>query len=136
MVGVILNSQFFRFAVVGAGGFFVDGLLLVLLITLDWSLLLARLGSFACAVSIAWYFNRIWTFNKTGVAKARVVKQYGYYLTAQLIGAGINFGTFFLVIHWFPFLSSEPLIALTVGSSVAMCFNYVLAKKIVYAEVT
>jgi putative flippase GtrA len=136
VVGVILNSQFSRFAVVGAFGFFVDGLLLVLLITLDWSLLLARLGSFACAVSIAWYFNRKWTFNKKGVAQARVVKQYGYYLTAQLIGAGINFGTFFLVIHWFPFLSSEPLIALAVGSSVAMCFNYVLAKKVVYAEVT
>jgi putative flippase GtrA len=133
---VILNAQFFHFAVVGAVGFFVDGLLLVLLIALDWSLLLARLGSFACAVSITWYFNRVWTFNKTGVAKARFVKQYGYYLTAQLIGAGINFGTFFLVIHWFPVISSEPLIALAVGSSVAMCFNYVLAKKVVYAKVT
>jgi putative flippase GtrA len=136
VVRVILNSPFFRFGVVGAVGFFVDGLLLVLLIALDWSLFLARLGSFACAVSITWYFNRVWTFNKTGVAKARFVKQYGYYLTAQLIGAGINFGTFFLVIHWFPVISSEPLIALAVGSSVAMCFNYVLAKKVVYAKVT
>ena len=135
MVGVILNSQFFRFAVVGAVGFFVDGLYLVLLIRLDWSLFLARLGSFACAVSIAWYFNRIWTFYKMGAAKAPVVKQYGYYLTAQLIGAGINFGTFFLVIHWVPVLGSEPLIALAVGSLVAMCFNYVLAKKVVYAEI-
>ena len=136
MVGVILNSQFFRFAVVGTIGFLVDGLLLVLLITLDWSLLLARLGSFACAVSIAWYFNRIWTFYKMGAAKARVVKQYGYYFTVQLIGAGINFGTFFLIIYWFPFLRSEPLIPLAIGSLVAMSFNYVLAKKVVYPEVT
>ncbi|WP_443640344.1 GtrA family protein [Candidatus Njordibacter sp. Uisw_039] len=134
MLNAILKFQFIRFAVVGAFGFFVDGLGLVLLIAMDWSLFPARAVSFACAVSITWYVNRMWTFNKMGVAKARVVKQYGYYLTVQLIGAGINFGTFFLVIYWFPYTGSQPLIALAVGAVVAMGFNYVLAKKVVYTK--
>lgn len=132
MVDFTVKSQFFRFSIVGGVGFFVDGFFLVMLTMLDWNLLMARLGSFACAVSVTWYFNRMWTFNRTGVHKPPIVNQYFYYITVQLFGAGINLGVFFLVIYWFPIISKQPLIALVVGSSVALFFNYFAAKKIVY----
>lgn len=134
MLNTILNAQFSRFAAVGTVGFFVDGIVLVLLIAMDWSLFSARIGSFSCAVSVTWYLNRTWTFNKIGVDKIRFVKQYGYYLTSQIIGISINIGTFFLVIYWFPTARSQPLIALAMGSAVAMGFNYILAKKFVYTN--
>ena len=132
MLNIILNWQFTRFTMVGAVGFFVDGLTLLWLLEINWALFPARMASFACAVSVTWYLNRIWTFNQSRVVKSTVVQQYGYYLTVQVIGAGINIGTFFVVIYWFPMTGSQPLIPLALGSLVAMGFNYVLAKKVVY----
>ena len=134
MFNIILNWQFTRFAMVGAVGFFVDGLTLLWLLEIDRALFPARMASFTCAVSVTWYLNRMWTFNQVGVVKLTVVQQYGYYLTVQVIGAGINIGTFFLVIYWIPMTGSQPLIPLAVGSLLAMGFNYVLAKKVVYTN--
>ena len=134
MLNIILNWQFTRFAMVGAVGFFVDGLTLLWLIEINWALFPARLASFACAVSVTWYLNRMWTFNQSRIVTSTVVQQYGYYLTVQVIGAGINIGTFFLVIYWIPMTGSQPLIPLAVGSLLAMGFNYVLAKKVVYTN--
>ena len=134
MLNTILHWQFTKFAMVGSVGFFVDALTLVWLLEINWALFPARMASFACAVSVTWYLNRMWTFNQVGVVKLTVVQQYGYYLTVQVIGAGINIGTFFLVIYWIPMTGSQPLIPLAVGSSLAMGFNYVLAKKVVYTN--
>jgi putative flippase GtrA len=134
MLNTILNCQFTKFAIVGAGGLFVDGLVLVLLIGMNWTLFQARIGSFAIAVSVTWFLNRKWTFNRSGLDKPAIVQQYTYYLMVQAIGAGINIGIFFLVIYWSPMAQAEPLVALAAGSLIAMGFNYVLAKKIVYTK--
>jgi putative flippase GtrA len=131
MLNIILNWQFTRFAMVGTVGFFVDGLTLLWLLEIDRALFPARMASFTCAVSVTWYLNRMWTFNQAGVDKSTVV-QYGIYIIVQVIGAGINIGTFFLVIYWFPMAGRQPLIPLAMGSLVAMGFNYLLAKKVVY----
>ena len=133
MFNTILHWQFTKFAIVGTFGFFVDALTLVWLLEINWTLFPARMASFACAVSVTWYLNRMWTFNQAGVDKSTVV-QYGIYIIVQVIGAGINIGIFFLVIYWFPITGSQPLIPLAVGSLVAMGINYVLAKKIVYTN--
>lgn len=130
MTNSLVTSPFLRFVIVGAAGFFVDGLILLLLISIDWSLLLARLGSFSCAVSVTWYCNRMWTFNKKDVEKARAAQQYGYYVTTQLLGAGINIAVFFLFINYVPVIADQPLIPLAAGSLAAMCSNYVLAKSL------
>ena len=132
MLNAILNSQFTKFAMVGTVGFLVDSLTLLWLLEIHWVLFPARIASFACAVSVTWYLNRTWTFNQSGVVKPTLAQQYGYYLTVQVIGAGVNIGTFFWVIYYFPMTSSQPLIPLAVGSLVAMVFNYTLAKKVVY----
>jgi putative flippase GtrA len=134
MLNTILHWQFTKFAMVGSVGFFLDALTLVWLLEINWTLFPARMASFACAASVTWYLNRMWTFNQIVVHKSTVVQQYGYYLTVQVIGAGINIGTFFLVIYWFPITGVQPLIPLVVGSLVAMGFNYVLAKKVVYTN--
>ena len=119
---------------VGAFGFFVDALILVWLIEINWTLFPARMASFACAVSVTWYLNRMWTFNQSGQVKSTVVQQYGYYLTVQVVGAGINIGTFFLVIYWIPMTVNQPLIPLAVGSLLAMGSNFILAKYVVYTN--
>ena len=132
MFNTIMHWQFTKFAMVGAVGFFLDALTLLWLLEINWALFPARMASFACAVSATWYLNRVWTFKKSRVDKPKVVQQYGYYLMVQAIGAAINIGSFFLVIYWFPITRAEPLFALAIGSLVAMCFNYVLAKNVVY----
>ena len=134
MFNTILSWQFTKFAIIGTFGFFVDAFILVWLLEINWTLFTARMASFACAVSVTWYLNRMWTFNQTEVVKSTAVQQYGYYLTVQVIGVGINIGTFFIVIYWFPVTGSHPVIPLAVGSLVAMGFNYVLAKRVVYTN--
>ena len=134
MLNNILHWQFTKFAMVGTVGFFVDALMLVWLLEINLALFPARMASFSCAVSATWHLNRTWTFKHSGLDKSTVVRQYGYYLTVQAIGAGINIGSFFLIIYWFPMARAEPLLALVVGSLAAMGFNYVLAKKVVYTK--
>lgn len=125
-----LQARLFRFAVVGVLGFCVDGGLLTLLMISGWDVLWARCCSFSLAVTITWFFNRLWTFNtrkQTGMKK-----EYLAYFFIQFVGAGINLSLFFILLDTHPFFRSVPLIPLAAGAGVSLMFTFLVSRNIVF----
>lgn len=122
--------RFGSFASVGALGFAIDASILSALVHgLEWPHYTARAVSFGAAVTVTWYCNRSFVFGATGSSS----REYGAYLTVQLIGALVNLGTYALAITAVPGLAALPVVPLAIGAAVALLFNYLAASRIVFA---
>jgi putative flippase GtrA len=127
---VLSSRRFWRFAVVGGIGFCVDGGLLALLLKNDCGIVSSRMGSFLAAVTATWMLNRIWTFSPGNEVSKR--REYLYYLVTQSGGALINLAIFFSLIAVYPHMREFPLVPFSIGSVVALTFNYLVSKKYVF----
>ena len=102
---------------VGAVGFIVDGGLLMLLHHgLGLGLLGARLVSFSVAVTVTWYLNRQHTFQHRKTDEP--AQEWGRYAVANSLGALINLGLFFVLIHYFALLAQWPILPFAIASMV------------------
>jgi putative flippase GtrA/SAM-dependent methyltransferase len=124
------SAQFTRFGAIGALGFLVDAGLLTLLVNgYSWGHYRARLLSFAAAASATWYANRRHTFRATDNART----EYTRYLAVQVVGAAINLAVYVALIEAIPPLARFPAVPLAIGAGVALMFNFVAAKRLVFA---
>lgn len=122
-----------NFAGVGAIGFVVDASILAALTHgAGWSPWTARIPSFATAVLVTWLLNRRLTFAGRGLQR-RSVEALGYG-AIQAVGSGINLLVFGLCLAAIPRLAAMPVIPFAVGSGVAMVFNYLALKRLLYAR--
>ena len=116
-------KQFSRFLVIGGLGFLVDAGVLFVLVSLGWDAYIARLFSFAVAVTVTWWGNRNWTFQDSRPQSAH--KEYSSYLLVQTSGAAVNYGVYVLVLSCFAHETAvNALIALACGSAVALLVNF------------
>jgi putative flippase GtrA len=121
------------FAVVGGIGFLVDAAVLTLMVNgLGWGPYSARLLSFAVAVTVTWYLNRRWTF--ASHASVRKKAEYARYFTVQSAGALLNLGIYGLCLETYPLMAAYPVLALAIGSAVALFFNFFAAKYLVFTQ--
>lgn len=128
-----LPARVRNFATVGAIGFVIDaGILAALTHGAGWSPWAARVPSFATAVLATWLLNRRLTFPGRGLQR-RSVEALGYG-AIQACGSGINLLVFGLCLATVPRLAAMPVIPFAVGSGVAMIFNYVALKRLLYAR--
>ncbi len=120
-----------RFIIVGAIGFVVDGGILTLLHSLyDFSLLHARLMSFAAAVTVTWYLNRHHTF---GADKdERAFQEWGRYAVVNSIGALLNLGIFLWLVYQFRILADWPILPLAMASAVALVVNFFASRHLAF----
>jgi putative flippase GtrA len=118
------------FSGVGAIGFGIDASILSTLVHFfGWPHYTARAMSFAAAVTVTWYLNRLWVFGATG----DIAREYRAYFTVQVAGATINLGTYAFVIAAVPGLAQLPVLPLAAGASLALLFNYSMARRWVFA---
>jgi putative flippase GtrA len=123
-------GRFATFAAVGFAGFIVDAAILSALVhVFEWHPYNARALSFTAAVTATWSLNRRWVFSRT----SDVTREYGAYFGVQTVGAGINLGTFALVIAVVPSLARYPVVPLAAGAALALVFNYAAASRWVFA---
>ena len=123
-------GRFPSFVVVGSLGFIIDATVLSLLVHVwDWHPYAARALSFPPAVTVTWLCNRRWVFSRT----ADAAREYGAYFGVQAVGAGINFGTYALLIALIPSLARAPLVPLVAGSALALVFNYSAVRRWVFS---
>ncbi len=122
-----------NFATVGAIGFVLDaGILSALTHGAGWSPWAARVPSFTTAVISTWLLNRWLTFPGQGLRRRSLeALSYG---AIQVCGSGINLLIFGLCLAAVPLLVAAPVIPFAVGSGVAMVFNYVALKRLLYAR--
>ena len=131
---VKIPNQVFYFVIVGGIGFLVDaGLLMSFIVFMNADPVWARLFSFAVAVSVTWYLNGTLTFKGGSfVAGKSLTPQYFRYLSVQIIGAGINFSIFYLLVRHTDGVLAFPLAALSCGALVSMTFTFLLSKYCVF----
>ena len=127
----LLPEGFPAFVVVGGIGFIVDASILAILVHgYGWGDYTARVVSFAVAVTATWYLNRRYVFAARKTPNRR--SEYSRYLTVQIMGMGINFLVYSLCIASSQTMDQWPVLALAVGSAVALFFNFAGARAFVF----
>lgn len=120
-----------KFAIIGSIGFVVDGgILTVLNGFFGFDLLVSRLVSYSAAVTVTWYLNRQQTF--FGTRDKRAALEWSRYAAINSIGALLNMGVFFWLVHRFSLLADMPLLPLAIAASIALVFNFLASKHIVF----
>ncbi len=124
-------KQIVKFGLIGTVGFIVDAsILLIGVELLNFSIEMSRVFSFITAVFVTWFLNRSFTFIvNENISKKR---EYSLYLIIQIIGALINYFIFIFLVHLEEFLKEYLLIPLAIAAFVAMFFNYLVIKKLVF----
>ncbi|NLW04470.1 MAG: GtrA family protein [Pseudomonadaceae bacterium] len=119
-------KQFIIFGFAGAVGFLIDAIAFVALLEL-LNLHIARICSFFIAVNATYFLNKKLTFKSTN-------NGYWKYVFGQTQGVAINLTTFEISLY---FLSNTPFgvaVAFFIGSLLALAFNFIYAKKVVFNE--
>ncbi len=131
IISKYLPYGFPAFIVVGAIGFVVDASVLATLVHgYEWGDYTARAVSFAVAVTVTWYLNRRYAFSAVQTADRK--KEYTRYLAVQGSGMAINFLVYSLCIVSSELMDTWPVLALAVGSAVALIFNYAGSRLFVF----
>jgi putative flippase GtrA len=121
------------FGIVGTAGLLVDaGTVTLLFNGLGVDRYVARLLSFAMAVTVTWSLNRCWTFR--GPRSRSLPREYGLYVLAQSGGAAINLGLYVLCVASIPVMAAFPAAAVAVGAVGGMAFNYLSARHLVFGR--
>jgi len=137
-----IDLSFLRFATVGAIGFTVDLICLMLLVRFaGWfpvslsagglklvltTAMQARFVSFPIAVASTWALNRNWTFGGTG--QRGLVAELASYVAVQGAGGIANVGVYCLVLYLLPGLQAWPVVPLAIGSGIGLCLTFVGSK--------
>lgn len=130
-----LPRGFPAFVVVGGIGFVVDASVLASLVHgYGWGDYTARVVSFGIAVTVTWYLNRRYAFSASQTEDRK--KEYTRYLAVQGTGMAINFLVYSLCIETSELMDTWPVIALAVGSAVALVFNYAGSRLFVFVGTT
>jgi putative flippase GtrA len=121
-------TRFTRFLVVGGVGFIADAALLALLTAgLAVDPFLARIVSIGFALTVTWVLNRAMTFGPSGRHVAVEGARYGGVGIATSI---VNLAVYAALLAAVP--ACPPLLALAVGSAVAMALSFVGYSRLVF----
>ena len=129
----VLAGQFLRFGVVGTIAFLIDAGTLWLLMGAGVGPYIGKVLSFVPAFVANFLLNRIWTFGQTSRA-ARPSDQMPRYLAVQLTGMAINYAVFAAIVAIFGETRPIAMAAVAAGAIVAMGFNFVGARRLVFAR--
>jgi len=122
-----------RFGLVGGIGFVVDASALQILVSqAHWSPYSARVLSFGLAVTITFALNRLWTFRHRRISSKMAA--YARYFLVQGTGALINLSLFYLCLSLVPSLRAWPIVALAIGSAVALLFTFSASRHLVFVD--
>lgn len=121
-----LGRQAGGFALVGVLGFAVDASMFWLL-SQSLDLLLSRALAFIPATLATWALNRA-VFRSQRQGRRALLREYLHYLLVQGLGIALNFGAFYLCLRW----GGHAMLAMVLGSGVAMLFNFAGAKLLVF----
>lgn len=123
--------QVLTFGCVGVVGFVVDaGLFWWFYRHWQIDMIGARLLAFFPATVVTWLLNRTLTFKAREGRSVR--REYSHYVSIQILGSVLNFFVFYSLVKWLPAATAMPLIPLAFASGMAMVFNFLGAKWLVY----
>lgn len=123
--------QLIRFSIVGSIGFVIDATFLTIAISfLSLGPYYGRLLSYLIAASSTWFMNRHFTF--PGSEKNAIHRQWGKFLGVNALGGVINLGVYTACISGVFSVTTTPVIAVAIGSLVALAFNFWASRRWVF----
>ena len=124
----VAGHSFFRFCLVGGVGFLVDaGVLMALLALEALGPVSARIVSILVALTATWILNRLLTFRSED---PRYLFEWSRYALVNGVGALVNYGCYIACLLLIPGIA--PLLALAIGSAVALIVNYLGSRHLVF----
>lgn len=130
MLATALESQFLRFAVVGAIGFLIDAGVLQLLLLLGEGPYLGRVVSFLAAATGTWILNRRYTFR---AGRTRPLhREWLQYLSLMVVGGVVNYATYAACLMNSALVRQFPVIGVAVGSVAGLLVNFLTSKYLVF----
>lgn len=125
---------FFRFAIVGTLGLFVDlAALWLALHVLGLGPYAGRAFSFACAVTFTWALNRHLTFgDKRARDAGGMLREWAKFVAANSIGLAVNYGVYAALIRWADGPLASPYVAAGCGALAGLSFNYAASSRLVF----
>lgn len=134
-VRALLGSPFFRFGMVGAGGFVVDETVLFLVhYAAGLDPYSARALSIFCAMTFTWWGNRTFTFADRAATGGlgSVAVEWIKFVLANAVGAVVNYAVYSLLVGFAPQPLNNPLLATALGVAVGLIFNFTLSSRFVF----
>lgn len=125
-----IGNQLVRFCAVGAAAFVVDAGAVEALVKLaSWNPYLARVVSYLCAASFAWWLNRRYTF---GAGQGPVHREWAKYLAVNISGGLVNYIAYAALVASFDFVRAWPWIGVAAGSAAGLLVNFAANKWYVF----
>ncbi len=121
-------SQFLRFSVVGTVAFVVNAGL-VALIAPKIGPAAAQVVAFPAATSVAWWFNRRYTF---GASHRSWRSEWFRYISANALGWLANNGIYFGLVVFSATARQWPVVAVAAGSIAGLAFNFTTSRRLVF----
>jgi putative flippase GtrA len=126
------GRQILRFLFTGSLGFVIDASFLAALVALKSDPYLSRVVSFLLAFLVTYTLNRRWTFKVKAAPKLDKTTLLKY-LAAQLTGLLVSFAAYSAVIYCAGIDRYSIAVGFTIGSILAMAFNFLASKFYVFA---
>jgi putative flippase GtrA len=132
----LLQSQFLRFAAVGAAGFVVNEIALAAMIKLigldPYS---GQIVSFLITVTFTWWGNRTLTFRGEAQHAPRgIVEEWAKFVAANALGFAVNYCVYASLVRFAPPPANSPFLALAAGTIAGLAFNFTLSKRLVFRK--
>ena len=128
--GRFVKMRFLRFCLVGSVGFLLDAVVLWGLMALGFAPLVARVFSYLAAATGTWLLNRRYTFDAD--PQLGLWREWTHYLAVNGLGGGINYLCFALALMTLDAVRAQPVLGVALGSAVALVFNYLANKHLVF----
>ncbi|MDZ7785058.1 MAG: GtrA family protein [Halioglobus sp.] len=133
------RATFFRFACVGGAISLIDaGVLYLLMDAPGFNIYLARIVSYAAAMTAGYLLNRYFTFHhldRVLVLWHELLRFFSVFAA----GGAVNYAVFSLIVMFAMELELTrfqaaimPLVAIWIGGLFGMCFNFLLSHKLVF----
>ena len=119
-------KQFLRFVLVGGVAFVVDAAIVQwLVVGMSLNPYLARGVGFLTAASLTWVLNRRYTFETKTQPSPR---EWGVYLGLMVMGGGVNYATYALLIASVAVVAEQPWLGVAAGSVAGLGVNFLTSR--------
>ena len=134
LIARIRDSQFLRFAIVGAGGFVVDESVLALMTKLFLvDAFSSRVVSIFASMTFTWWGNRNLTFHEqAATGLTGVAREWIRFVAANSVGAVVNYSSYVLLLRFAPPPLNNPFLDTAIGVGIGLIFNFTLSKRLVF----
>ena len=129
-----VRTQFLRFALVGAAGFFVDAGALYLFMHFGANHYTGRVLSYLAAATFTWALNRHYTFE--GRQDNNLLREWLKFLAANVLGGLVNYSAYAALVALSETVSAWPVIGVGAGSLAGLVVNFILSRRLVFTGKT